>query len=106
MNSEVNNGRGPVDFAISRGSQDKCLVEFKLARNTKLKQNLAHQVPVYERAGNTEKSIKAICYFTEVELEKAKAVLKDLGLEDAPNIVLIDARNDNKPSASNVKDPA
>lgn len=103
VNGEVDNGRGPVDYTISRGSQDKCLVEFKLAKNTKLKQNLENQVPVYERAADTDKSIKAICYFTEAELERANTVLKDLNLQNAPNIVLIDARKDNKPSASNVK---
>ncbi|EPZ3942722.1 hypothetical protein ACXNA4_005413, partial [Klebsiella pneumoniae] len=40
VNSEVDNGRGPVDYKISRGSKDKTLVEFKLASNSKLKQNL------------------------------------------------------------------
>lgn len=37
ISREVNNGRGPVDFKISRGSKDKSLVEFKLASNTQLK---------------------------------------------------------------------
>jgi len=40
VDSEVNNGRGPVDYKISMGSADKSLVEFKLASNTKLEQNL------------------------------------------------------------------
>jgi hypothetical protein len=31
---EANDGRGPVDFKISKGSGDKTLVEFKLASNT------------------------------------------------------------------------
>src|SRR5205085_7441314 len=53
FNSEVNNGRGPVDFAISRGSKDKTIVEFKLAKNSKLKQNLESQVKIYEEANRT-----------------------------------------------------
>ncbi|HBZ3660008.1 TPA: hypothetical protein MHK27_25010, partial [Klebsiella pneumoniae] len=60
VNSEVDNGRGPVDYKISRGSKDKTLVEFKLASNSKLKQNLANQVKVYESANETKKSIKVI----------------------------------------------
>ncbi len=44
-----------------------------------------------------------IFYFSYAELAKVTATLKDLGLEGAENIVLIDARKDNKPSASNVK---
>src|SRR5262249_7679926 len=56
FNGEVNNGRGPVDFTISRGSKDKTIVEFKLAKNSKLKQNLENQVKLYEQANNTRKS--------------------------------------------------
>ena len=33
--AEVNDGRGPVDFAISRGAFDKTLIEMKLAKNSK-----------------------------------------------------------------------
>lgn len=100
VNSEVNNGRGPVDVKISRGSADKCLVEFKLASNTHLKRNLQNQVQIYEAANQTKKSLKVIIYFTETEQNKVIEILKELGLEDNPNIILIDARDDNKPSAS------
>lgn len=54
VNREVNNGRGPVDYAISFGKNDKTLVEFKLASNKKLKQNLANLVQVYETANHTK----------------------------------------------------
>jgi hypothetical protein len=103
VNREPNNGRGPVDFKLSKGSADKSLVEFKLASNSKLKQNLKHQVEIYETANDTKKSIKAILYFSEVELEKLQQILIDLELSDRPEIVLIDARSD-KPSASNAQD--
>lgn len=100
VNREVNNGRGPVDFKISRGRRDNSLVEFKLASNSQLKRNLENQVAIYEKANNTKKSLKVIMYFTEVELNKVQAILKDLNLSGDPNIILIDARGDNKPSAS------
>lgn len=103
VNAEVNNGRGPVDYKISRGSKDSTIVEFKLASNSKLKQNLQHQVGVYEDANQTKKSIKVILYFSESELLKVLKILKDLKLEGQENIVLIDASKDNKISASNVK---
>lgn len=102
INAEVNNGRGPVDFKSSNGSKDKTLIEFKLASNAKLKQNLKHQVEVYKKANNTEKSIKVVVYFSEHEYIKVRNVLKELELENEKSIVLIDARSDNKPSASNV----
>lgn len=101
FNSEVNNGRGPVDFAISRGSKDKTIVEFKLAKNSKLKQNLESQVAVYEAANRTQKSLKVIFYFNDSELQKVQSVLRDLKLENDDSIFLIDCRADNKPSASN-----
>jgi hypothetical protein len=101
VNREANNGRGPVDYAISKGSKDKTLIEFKLASNSKLKQNLAKQVEVYEQANNTSNSIKVILYFDNSELRKLNKVLKELKIENKPNIILIDAGR--KTSASNVK---
>jgi hypothetical protein len=100
VNREVNNGRGPVDFKISRGNKDKSLVEFKLASNTQLKRNLETQVAIYERANDTEKSVKVILYFSNQELDKIKTILYELKLENDTNIILIDGRRDNKPSAS------
>ncbi len=104
VNREVNNGRGPVDFKVSKGRRDKTLIEFKLASNSKLKQNLKHQVGVYEAANDTAKSIKAILYFSESEFKKVQAILADLGLAGRRDVVLIDACPTNKPSASNVRD--
>lgn len=102
VNSEVDNGRGPVDYKISRGNSDKTLIEFKLASNSKLKQNLAKQVKIYEAANQTDKSIKVILYFTDTELSKMIKILKELKLKEDKTLVLIDARP-NKTSASNVK---
>jgi hypothetical protein len=103
VNAEVNNGRGPVDYKISRGSKDSTLVEFKLASNSKLKQNLAKQVEVYKAANQTKKSIKVILYFTDSELVKTLKALKELELNQNKGLVLIDARATNKPSGSNAK---
>jgi len=101
VNREPNNGRGPVDYAVSKGAKDKTLIEFKLASNSKLKQNLATQVEVYEKANNTDKSIKVILYFDGFEYQKVVKTLKELKLENKSNIILIDAGR--KISASNVK---
>src|SRR5882762_474930 len=105
VNSEANSGRGPVDFAVSKGSANKALVEFKLASNSQLAANLEHQTAIYQRAHRTNKSVKVIVYYSEAELAKVKAILRQLGLESDQSIVLIDARKDNKASASKVKTP-
>jgi hypothetical protein len=103
VNREPNNGRGPVDFKISKGSADKTLVEFKLAGNKKLEQNLKKQVEIYEKANGTKLSFKVIVYFSKAEYERVIEILNRLKLNGKENVILIDARLDNKVSASNVK---
>ena len=100
VSTEANDGRGPVDFKVSRGTADKTLVEMKLAKNTQLARNLERQVPIYQAASDAEHAIKGIIFFTEAEEERARTILNDLGLLNYKDIVLIDARNDNKPSGS------
>lgn len=91
LNAEVNNGRGPVDFKISKGKKNSNLVEFKLAKNTSLEKNLQHQVKIYEKASDTKKSIKVIMYFSDSELQRVTEILKRLKLTGCKDIVLIDA---------------
>lgn len=100
VNREVNNGRGSVDFKVSKGRKDKTLIEFKLASNPQLKRNLQNQVAIYEKANSTKKSIKVILYFTEKDWIRVTTILKELKLNNSNDIILIDARSDNKPSAS------
>ena len=102
VNRETNNGRGPVDYAISNGAKDKTLVEFKLASNSQLKKNLQNQVAIYDQANKTKNSIKVILYFDTTEYLKVKGIIKELKLDNDQNIILIDAGNDNKQSASTV----
>lgn len=102
ISAEVNDGRGPVDFKASR-SRDKTLIEMKLAKNTKLEQNLAKQAEIYQAASDAKQAIKAILYFTEAEFQRVKSILKKLDLEGNRDVVLIDARRDNKPSGSKAK---
>ena len=102
VNREVNNGRGPVDYKISFGRTNSTLVEFKLASNAKLKQNLAKQVEVYKVASETDRAIKVILFFTDTECKKVYRILDELQLTGNADVILIDARK-NKESASNVK---
>ena len=101
VSREVNDGRGPADFKVSRGAVDKTIVEFKLASNSKLEQNLAKQTAVYEAASDaTQPSLKAVFVFSEGELRRVMEILTRLGIAASPHVVLIDARADNKPSGS------
>jgi hypothetical protein len=100
VSREVNDGRGPADYKISRGSKDKSIVEFKLASNPQLEKNLHHQTAIYQKASDAKKSIKAVLFFSKSEHERVMAILRRLKLHGKENVVLIDARNDNKPSGS------
>jgi len=97
---EANDGRGPVDFKVSRGSADKTLVEFKLAKNSQLERNLEHQTQIYEKASDARRSIKIIVYFSAAERKRVETILKKLKLAGERDILLVDARRDNKPSGS------
>ena len=61
--SEVNNGRGPVDFKVSYGKNDQTIIEFKLASNNQIKDNLKEQAEVYAAANDNPKIIKVIMFF-------------------------------------------
>ncbi|MDR3717991.1 MAG: hypothetical protein P4K98_04265 [Bryobacteraceae bacterium] len=97
---EANDGRGPVDFLVSQGPADKTLVEFKLAKNSQLERNLKNQTPVYEKASDAETSIKVIVYFSVAERRRVEGILKNLKMDGDKNVILVDARKDNKPSGS------
>lgn len=100
VNREPNNGRGPVDFKISASAHDKSLIEFKLASNTRLKQNLLKQVEIYKAANCTPHAVKIILCYTEMDQARIAAILSELGLSNDESIIVVDARADNKPSAS------
>lgn len=72
----------------------------KLAKNKQLERNLQNQVPIYQAASDASNGIKAIIYFSLSEKTRAEGILDKLGLLGNKDVVLIDARDDNKPSAS------
>ena len=106
VNYEGNNGGGEYDTKVSMGANDKCISEFKLAKNPKL-YNVFSQVRQYEEANNCppDSSIIVIFAFNEKETNKFYRFLKETNTEDLldKRIFLIDCREDNKISASKLK---
>ena len=100
ISREVDDGRGPADFKISRGAKDKTLVEFKLASNPQLRRNLEKQLEIYQKASDAKVGFKVIIYFTAEELARVEKFLKELDLVGNTHVYLVDARDDNKPSGS------
>ena len=97
---EANDGRGPVDYKITKGAIDKSLVEMKLASNSSLERNLQNQTAVYEKASDAKRSVKIIICFSKAEQTRVDVILKRLKMLGDPSVVVIDARKDNKPSGS------
>jgi hypothetical protein len=59
--------------------------------------------PFIKKAHGTNKSVKVVIYYTEAELAKVNSILGQQGLENDLSVVLVDARNDNKKSASKIR---
>ncbi len=91
VNKEVNDGRGPADFVVSKGVNDKTTVEIKLASSSSLKNNLAKQAEIYMKANDSKNCVKIIMYFNDAEHDKLYKVLNNLNLHNKENIILIDA---------------
>lgn len=90
--AEVNNGRGPADFLVSYGSQDKSIIEFKLAKNSHMEKNLRNQAKIYSDAARANNPpIMAILYFNFSERDKVQRIMTKNGLSDTKHIVLINA---------------
>ncbi len=92
VSREVNNGIGPADFKISLGQKDKTLVEFKLAKNTHLRENLKNQLELYKKASDAQYGYKVIIYFSDEEYQRVYHILRNLKMDGDKNIILIDAR--------------
>ena len=73
------------------------------SRLNKEVKELEKQIEIYKKASDTTNSIKAIIYFTDSEYKRINKVLSELGLNGSRDVVLIDARKDNKQSASIAK---
>jgi len=94
VDKQVNNGRGPSDIKVSKGSTDCTIIETKLAKNPQLEKNLQKQLNIYKEANNTANGIYVILYFDNSELKKVEGILKKLKMTEFISewIFLIDCR--------------
>lgn len=100
---ETNNGRGEADVVVSEGINNQCVVEFKLAKNSKLK-NVIQQAEIYCKANGCTEKIIAIFYFDESEYKRVGNWIEENNLSNlvGQDIFLIDCRADNKVSGSKI----
>ena len=94
---ESDSGAGPVDFLITKGALNSCLIEFKLASNKKLS-SVYNQVSQYKKSHSVGKAVIVIFAFNHKEMEKALSVKNENKTEDL--VVVVDCDKDTKKSAS------
>jgi hypothetical protein len=96
LSPEVNSGRGPVDFKISRGYAARVLVEVKWSKNSKLLHGFEVQVEQYAKAERTDAVILLVIQVTDSrhsieKLEAAHGEALRAG-KRAPQIKIVDGR--------------
>ena len=102
---EVNQGMGPVDFRFSCGYSNRVLLEAKLANNTRFWHGLKKQLPQYMKIDSCKKGIFLVIVYTDKDLKRIKDI-EEIKKETADfykvdlEVVVVDARIDNKKSAS------
>lgn len=101
LNSEVNNGNGPVDFKCNNNNEE-CLIEFKLTSSTKAK-NVYAQVEGYlERNLKVSKSFVVLISYTEEEYNRAQEI-KNGNQNQSIETIIINCDETKYVSASNRK---
>ncbi len=68
--------------------------------NSHLKRNLEKQVAIYQKAAAARQALKVITNFSAEDEARVARILTELKLTESADIIVIDARRDNKPSAS------
>lgn len=104
VSPEANIGRGPIDFKLSRGVNERILIEVKLASNPKLRQGLTLQLVKYLLAEEIKDAVFMVIVFKKTEFKKLNALEREVDIINQKynlNIIIVsvDATN-NKSSAS------
>lgn len=92
---EAQRGPGRIDYIASRGSQDKCVIEFKLASSKALEKNLKSQLDEYKKLNQAQHGVWIIVVFDDDQYQKLQLIIEKLEL-NAEDIIIVDARKDNK----------
>jgi len=110
ISKEPNMGRGPVDFKFSKGWAKRALLEVKRMNSTKFTHGAETQLPQYLKTEKIEGGIYLAVGFTDADfaperVQKVRDACEALtAAKDVPiEAVFVDARPDNKVSASKMK---
>lgn len=102
LTRESNNGRGPVDFKLSKSASEKIVVEIKLTSNSQLKHGIEKQLPIYMKQENAVRAIYLIIDNGHPKaLENFYKFYNDLSIPEKSKINVIEIDGTYKKSASN-----
>jgi len=99
---EAVRGPGKTDYIISNGSEDKCVVEFKLASSSSLENNLRNQLDEYKKLNKAQHGLWIIIVYNDNEYQKVQLLIKKLKL-NVRDIIVVDVRKNNKIPPSKLK---
>ena len=105
LSPEINSGRGPVDFKVSRGFDSRILVEIKLSSNKKLVHGFSTQLEEYAKAEQPKHLIYLVIDvggYSKQRWEEFRNVIADAKFSDKPVPTLIHVDSKRKPPASKV----
>ena len=101
LNQEVNSGRGPVDFKLSNGYDDRTLIEIKLTTNPNLLHGFNTQIQEYSKAEKTNKLIYLVIDNggSKNKVNELKKIYKEnQEMRNKPLLIIVDARPKNSAS--------
>lgn len=101
LNQEVNSGRGPVDFKLSNGYDDRTLIEIKLTTNPNLLHGFNTQIQEYSKAEKTNKLIYLVIDNggSKKKVDELKKIYKEnQEIRNKPLLIIVDARPKNSAS--------
>jgi hypothetical protein len=78
ISPEVNVGRGPVDFKLSKGFEFRALIEMKLANNSKFWGGLKKQLPKYLDADEVKTGRFLIVAFNENDVKRLNNIYEQI----------------------------
>jgi len=96
ISPEADAGVGPVDFKVSHGARAKVTIEVKYSHNSHLLRGYQEQLPAYNRAEGTDRSIYLVIRTTEstTQIDRLQEMERKCqeGGQRAPEVIVLDGR--------------
>lgn len=79
VNSEVDTGRGSVDFYFSIGKENRALIELKFGNHQRYTDGINYQLPTYLKAEDADLGVFVLICYSEEQNEKSNKLYESAG---------------------------